>query len=37
MMNFWDGGGSWGGMEPMAKKIFLKTSLPQKGDFIKAY
>ena len=35
MMKFWGDGGLWG-PEPMAKKGFLKTSLVQKGDFIKA-
>ena len=32
-MRFWNGGGS----ELMDKKDFLKTSLVQKGDFIRAW
>ena len=32
VMGFWSGGGP----EPMAKKEFLKMSLAQKGDFMKA-
>ena len=36
VMKFWDdGGGSWS-PELTAKKEFLKMSLVQKGDFIKA-
>ena len=36
-MKFWgETGGSWG-PEPMAKKEFLKTSVVQNGDFIKAW
>ena len=37
VMKFWDdGGGSWS-PELTAKKEFLKMSLVQKGDFIKAW
>ena len=35
-MKFWGDGGLWG-PEMTAKKEFLKTSLVQKGDFIKAW
>ena len=34
-MKFWGDGGGF--PEPMAKKEFLKMSLVQKGDFIKAW
>ena len=35
VMRLWGDGGVFMGSEPTAKKEFLKTSLVQKGDFIK--